>query len=145
MSVTGERMKQIMKLRGITQAEISKRTGIPKSAVSQYLSDRFKPKPERLRQIAAVLETTPAWLMGFSDTIADEPELILTEDEKLIISEYRSRPEIRAYSNSLLKISGRDVFRAAKSQDGTAAPTVEMMAEERLKLLNMAPETNEDL
>lgn len=62
-----EQLQKIMELRKISQVELCELTGIPKSAISQYLSGAFKPKQKRTYQIAKALRTTPAFLMGYTD------------------------------------------------------------------------------
>ena len=62
-----QQLKEIMQVRGITQTELCERTGIPKSALSQYLSGAFKPKQERTYILAKALHTTPEYLMGLVD------------------------------------------------------------------------------
>lgn len=63
------RLKKAMAMRGLKQCDICKRTGISKSAMSQYISGSFIPRYPRLHILAEVLDVTEAWLMGFSDTM----------------------------------------------------------------------------
>ena len=62
-------LKKAMDKRNITQSQLCEKTGIPKSAMSQYLSGAFRPKQERTYLIAQALQTTPEFLMGFTDRI----------------------------------------------------------------------------
>lgn len=50
---------------GIRQVELCMRTGIGKSAMSQYLSGAFLPKHDKIRVIADALNVSEAWLMGY--------------------------------------------------------------------------------
>ena len=68
----GKRIKQAMASLGMTQAELCKITGIPKSAISQYISGAFRPKQDRTFLIADALKVSPGWLMGF-DVPANKP------------------------------------------------------------------------
>ena len=52
MTVFSKRLKEAMQIRGINQTELCSLTGIPKSAMSQYLSGTFKPKQQRTYLIA---------------------------------------------------------------------------------------------
>ena len=58
------RICRALQIRDMKQSELSQRTGIPKSAISQYCSGAFKPKQKRLFLIAQVLDVDEAWLMG---------------------------------------------------------------------------------
>lgn len=62
--------KQLLKamdIKGITQSELCNKTKIPKSAMSQYMSGKFKPKQTRTYLIAKALNVNEAWLMGFEN------------------------------------------------------------------------------
>ena len=59
-----ERMKLTMQEKQITQAELSKRTGIRASSISDYLNNRYEPKQDKIYLIAEALNVDPAWLSG---------------------------------------------------------------------------------
>ncbi len=57
-----KRLKEIMEKRAITQSELCEKTGIPKSAMCQYISGAFQPKHERTHLIAKALNINEKWL-----------------------------------------------------------------------------------
>lgn len=59
------RLREALDLRGKKQVDICTQTGIPKSALSQYLSGAFEPKQNRLWALANALNVSEAWLMGY--------------------------------------------------------------------------------
>lgn len=59
------RLKAAMQERGLTQSELCARTGISKSAMSQYLSGAFLPKQNRVYALSRALGVSEAWLMGY--------------------------------------------------------------------------------
>lgn len=59
------RIKEAMRLRNKTQAELCEITGISKSAMSQYVSGKFAPKQTRIYLLAKALNVNEAWLMGY--------------------------------------------------------------------------------
>ena len=63
-----QRMKQVMNEKGITQAELSKRTGIRASSISDYLNNRYEPKQDKIYLIAEALSVNPGWLSGRDDS-----------------------------------------------------------------------------
>jgi repressor LexA len=75
MNEFSHQLKKVMEKRGISQTELCERTGIPKSAMSQYISGAFKPKQERVYLLAKALMTTPEYLMGLTDD--EEPPIFL--------------------------------------------------------------------
>lgn len=76
MNEFNKRLKQVMKENNISQTELCTRTGIPKSAMSQYISGAFRPKQERTHLIAKAIGVSEEWLTGRADnnemTISDE-------------------------------------------------------------------------
>lgn len=65
MSSFAENLRAAMAERSITQADLSKRTGISKSFISQYLSGKFKPRDDKLSALAQALGTTKGALLGY--------------------------------------------------------------------------------
>ena len=65
MSSFAENLRAAMAERSLTQAELSKRTGISKSFISQYLSGKFKPRDDKLSALAQALGTTKGALLGY--------------------------------------------------------------------------------
>ncbi len=60
-----KRLRDIIDDRNIRQSDLCEKTGIGKSAMSQYLSGAFKPKQQNLYKLAKVLNVSEAWLMGY--------------------------------------------------------------------------------
>ena len=112
MSQFHEQLQKIMKEKGITQSELCKRTGIPKSAMSQYISGAFKPKQKRTYLIAKALNVSEAWLIGMENAEQErrEPQQInqdirLTDHEKEVIIAYRQHPEMQNAVDTLLSVA----------------------------------------
>lgn len=59
------RLKQIMSERNISQSELSKRTGIGRNSISDYLKGKYEAKQDKVFELAKVLNVNEAWLMGF--------------------------------------------------------------------------------
>ncbi|MBR1739221.1 MAG: helix-turn-helix transcriptional regulator [Ruminococcus sp.] len=80
MSTFAENLRAAMNEKNITQAELSKRTGISKSFISQYLSGKFKPREDKLTLLAQALDTTKGALMGYekfkNSRVSDTENLI---------------------------------------------------------------------
>lgn len=60
-----KRISRALSIRNMKQTDICNITGIPKSAMSQYISGAFEPKQDRIFLIANALDVSEAWLMGF--------------------------------------------------------------------------------
>lgn len=64
METCAARICKALELRGMRQIDLVEKTGIPKSAISQYCAGSFKPKQKRLFLLAEALNVDEAWLMG---------------------------------------------------------------------------------
>ena len=117
-----ERICEAMKRLDVKPVELSRRTGISKSSISQYMSGYAAPKSDRIYLIAKALNVSEAWLIGYDEPMEKTPEIDyvinaptsenLTPNEQIIIERYRSIPEdkkseflgrIFAYSEALMK------------------------------------------
>ena len=58
-------MKKELNEREITAAELSRRSGIRASSISDYLKGKYEPKQDKIDLIAEALSVSPAWLMGY--------------------------------------------------------------------------------
>ena len=67
MSVFSERLEELLAKNDISAAELSRATGIPESAISNYRAGNYEAKQRRLEQLSRALHTTPAYLMGWED------------------------------------------------------------------------------
>ncbi|HEI7185363.1 TPA: helix-turn-helix domain-containing protein [Staphylococcus aureus] len=60
-----DRLKQIMSEREISQSELSRRTGIGRNSISDYLNGKYEAKQDKVFELAKALNVNEAWLMGF--------------------------------------------------------------------------------
>lgn len=93
-----KRLAEALHIRNMKQSELCKRTNIPKSAISQYISGVFEPKQDRIYIIANALNIDPVWLMGYDVPMEKEKNLPsdqvqLTEGEKLMLELFNQVPE----------------------------------------------------
>ena len=69
-----DRLRQAMNDRNMIAADLRRKTGVPKSAMSYYLSGRSEPKAPRLYLIAQALDVSEAWLLGYDVPMERTPE-----------------------------------------------------------------------
>lgn len=60
-----DRLKQVMSERKISQSELSRRTGIGRNSISDYLNGKYEAKQDKVFELAKALNVNEAWLMGF--------------------------------------------------------------------------------
>lgn len=75
METISERLKKCIELRGLKQADLVKKTGISKGALSSYISGRYSPKKSNLYLLAKALDVNEDWLMG-ADLPIEETNII---------------------------------------------------------------------
>lgn len=102
----------LKKEKGVTDAEVSKSTGIGKSTFSDWKSGRSKPKTEKLSKIADFFEVPYTYLIGTSkerSTLQIEMDKRRLEDLAPIIKKYES-------TGNILKVDDIKIYEV---EDGT--------------------------
>ena len=64
METFAKRLKYAMDQAGLKQASLAEKSGAPRSAISQYLSGRNIPGPERMRALAEATSVSLGFLTG---------------------------------------------------------------------------------
>ncbi len=59
------RLIEAMNANGVKAAELSKRTGLSKAQISQYVNGVYEAKQIALYKLAVALNVSEAWLMGY--------------------------------------------------------------------------------
>jgi transcriptional regulator with XRE-family HTH domain len=63
----GDRLRQIRKIRGITQEELSERLGIGNRQIWRYENNKTVPDVNMLTKLADALDVSADYLLGLSD------------------------------------------------------------------------------
>lgn len=58
------RLKTAMRIRNIKATELSSKTGIAKSSLSEYINGKYEAKQDGVYLLAKALNVNEAWLMG---------------------------------------------------------------------------------
>lgn len=92
VSDSKSRILEILNYYKISQTELCKRTGLQKSALSNYLNGDRIPRQDQISLIAEPFNINPSWLMGynvpmFMSPAADHPRQ-LQEDEAELLDKY---------------------------------------------------------
>ena len=61
-----KRLKTAMKQNGISQSDLSFKTGIAPSSISDWLYGRYEPKQDKVFLLASALNVKPSYLLGFT-------------------------------------------------------------------------------
>lgn len=76
-----DRLNKVMDIKGIKAVDLCEKTGIPKSAMSYYMSGKSEPKSDRLYILAKALDVEEAWLLGYD--VAMERNVSQKENDEL--------------------------------------------------------------
>ena len=93
------RIREMMDALDLKQADIVKRTGINKSALSNYLSGVREPRQDKISMIADPFGVSPAWLMGY-----DVP-MFLEDNSSPIIIDSKADKRLLAYIEAFCRLS----------------------------------------
>ena len=81
------RIRYAMDLRGKRQIDVCKHFGWARSTMSQYCDPlvHYKPKADRMYQLAEYLNVSPVWLMGYDVPMngMDEKQILLEKVNKM--------------------------------------------------------------
>lgn len=77
LPLTAIRLRLAIGKNNMKQIELSEKTGIPKSAISQYLSGKVRPKQDKVYLMAKALGVSELWLMGMvPDPVEGNPNIM---------------------------------------------------------------------
>lgn len=79
-----KRIRAGLQFRSMSQADLCRKTGIPKSAMSQYCNGGLVPRQDRTYLIASALDVSEAWLMGYDVPMERKKAPVsVVEDERV--------------------------------------------------------------
>lgn len=74
------RIGEALRLRGLKQVELVEKTGLTKSAINNWINQRWQPKQRPLMKIAKALDVSEMWLAGY-DVPMERPAAQKKSDE----------------------------------------------------------------
>ncbi len=93
---TGDRIKEMRKLKGFTQEELAQKLGLKDSAIAKYESGRVENiKRNVIAEMAKVLDCSPVYLLCLDDDDSTSSSdnvskgFILSDNEKELVLNYR--------------------------------------------------------
>lgn len=98
--LTAKRLKRALDMCSMKPQELSEKSGVSKSSISQYINGSHTPSNISSGKMSAVLDVNPLWLMGFDvsmnpsspnvDPSQIKDDIPYTEEEKKILIEFRN-------------------------------------------------------
>ena len=110
-----ERLNSILQKRNLSQADLSKMTGIRSSSISDWLNGKYEPKQDKIAIIADALNVSPVWLIGYDEPSTNQTEDYYVDPETAEYAEMlRTRPEARLLFSASRGISKEDMEKAVE-------------------------------
>ena len=99
----GNRIQQALELRGMRQSELSEKTGIAKSSISEYIAGKNDPKHSKLYKIADALHVNVGWLLGGEESMEPiETGFGLSHGEIEMVKKFRTLDNHGRHTVSIL-------------------------------------------
>lgn len=95
--IVSKRLKEAMNDMNISAAELSKKSGVGKSAISHYYNGSHCPHNDNAFLLAEVLNVEPTWLMGFD--VPKEKTTIIVNNGFI-----NSEPDLDNFDNRIIEI-----------------------------------------
>lgn len=129
-----ERLSNALADRKMKPIELSEITGIPKSAISQYMSGYTKPKQDRISLISKALNVSEVWLLGYDAPLSTE---IIEDTEQKDNSDHLLSKNIRylrlqkGFSQSDIadKLGYKSFTTIQKWESGISEPPIKNLTE----------------
>lgn len=77
-----DRIKKALTIRGMKPIDLVEKSGVKKSALSQYMSGKIIPRQNSLHMLATALEVDEGWLMGYDVPMEKRKNLTATNEFK---------------------------------------------------------------
>ena len=76
------RITELIDFLGVNQTEFCKKTGLQKSALSNYLNGDREPRQDQISKITDAYNINPAWIMGYDVPMEwDRPDVFATPED----------------------------------------------------------------
>lgn len=104
ISNSTERLKELMNVYNLKQADICKKTGLDRSVISYYVNGKREPMQDNILLIANSYGIDPAWLMGMDvpmvkDVAAEKYTVHLAELANIVINDERLATIVECYTS----------------------------------------------
>lgn len=94
MTEIKDRLNEALVIRDMTGADLARRCGLNKGAISKYRKGDVIPKQNAIGAMAQALHVSPSWLMGY-----DVPMEPSNEKETMPAGTYRGAPSLEVLPN----------------------------------------------
>jgi repressor LexA len=115
MASFATRLNEALDRNRMTAAELSRKTGISRGSISQYLAGTVTPKADKIIAISQALNVSPAWLMAVNYPTQEE----LAEEVKAVFNSLPADLQTQAVTYLHFLASS---YKATKSEESPDSP-----------------------
>lgn len=99
------RIREALSIRNMKQVELCEKTGIKKSSLNNWLSQRWQPKQEPIMKMAKALDVSEMWLAGYNVPM-ERPVAQKKNDELVqLINEIRKSEDLQHLFSSICNLT----------------------------------------
>lgn len=99
-----ERLRRALDDSGKRQADLMRETGLDRGAISSYLSGKYEPKQKAIYKLAAALNVSEAWLLGYDVAMARTDDQRKNDQLAKLIVRMRSDEEFYSTVTALSEL-----------------------------------------
>lgn len=85
----GERLKQVRKEKGITQAQLAQKIGVVKTTITGYERGNRQPDVQKIKELAKALDVTGDYLLDIDLNSSAEADSPVTPEEMVRVKKFR--------------------------------------------------------
>lgn len=99
------RIGEALRMRGLKQVELVEKTGLNKSAINNWINQRWQPKQKSLMIMARALDVSEMWLAGY-DVPMERPAAQKKSDElSQLIFEIKENEDLQELFSSIISLT----------------------------------------
>lgn len=95
----GSRIRKYREIKGLSQTQLAKKIGVSSGRLSNWEQGMYRPNADILVNICKALDISPSELLDVQISTDN-----LSEQERKLVTAYRSKPELQKAVNILLGI-----------------------------------------
>ena len=111
----GELIKTARKNKGLTQKQLAEKTGLAVVTIQQYERNLRQPRLENIQKIAEALDSTPTYLMGWTEEEKTLNNLLGQKLKLLHVNDYLITKQ-KGAAYYLIRSKSKDLFYAVDSK-----------------------------
>lgn len=100
------RIREALQIRNMKQVELCEKTGLKKSSLNNWLSNRWQPKQDAIMRMSRVLDVSEMWLAGYDVPIERPIEQKKSDELAQLIHSMRKDEELKNLLLSICSLTG---------------------------------------